>query len=79
MKLLSLKQGLCVLGGLLMTFSFTGCGNTMYGMGLDMERVGRKLQGQHDPDPGAGYQQAPTGSGTYYSPQGTTPGTGGYN
>ena len=58
-----------MLGGLLMTFSFTGCGNTMYGMGLDMERVGRRLQGQHDPAPGASYQQqAPTGSGTQYTP-----------
>ena len=41
------------------TLCGASCGNTMYGMGLDLERTGRKLQTNHDPNAvdGGGYQQ----------------------
>ena len=64
MKFDTFKKVICSLAALgLVTFFGTSCGNTMYGMGLDMERTGRKLQTNHDPiavgsgPQGGGYQQ----------------------
>ena len=71
MKLLILKNGLMALGALALVVTTSSCGHTMYGMGLDMERVGRRLQTNHDPN-AAGYGSA--GSGAYQ----TQPGYGGY-
>ena len=59
------KKALCSLAAIgLIIFFGTSCGNTMYGMGLDMERAGRKLQTNHDPNAAVdsgiqdgGYQQ----------------------
>lgn len=58
MKFVTLRKAFYLLASLgLVTFFGTSCGNTMYGMGLDMERTGRKLQTNHDPyDAGSGYQ-----------------------
>lgn len=47
----------------------SGCGNTFYGLGLDMERVGQRIHRQHSPYD-TGY-----GTGGY---GGSGYGTGGY-
>lgn len=62
MNFSNLKKALCGLAliGFVTTFG-TSCGNTMYGMGLDMERTGRKLQTNHDPNA--------SGSSYGYQPQ----------
>lgn len=72
MNFSNLKKALCGLAliGFVTTFG-TSCGNTMYGMGLDMERTGRKLQTNHDPNStGSSYQSGGyQSSGAYQQPQ----------
>ena len=59
MKFLIVLKTLFALGTLaLLPSAFTSCGNTMYGMGLDMEETGRRLQQNHNPYGSTdGYQQ----------------------
>ena len=66
MKLSILKKSLLGLGALILASYCCSCGNTLYGFGLDMERSGRRLQTNHDPN--AGYQQ-----GGYSPPAQTQP------
>ena len=67
MKFSTLKKALLALGVLtLLSFFATSCGNTMYGMGLDLERTGRRLQTNHDPNAGDPYND---GSGAGYNQQ----------
>ena len=63
MKLSILKKSLFGLGALILASYCCSCGNTLYGFGLDMERSGRRLQTNHDPN-AADYQQ-----GGYTPPQ----------
>lgn len=67
MKRLILKRSFQALGVLVLAFSTSNCGHTMYGLGLDMERAGRRLQTNHDPN-AAGYGSG--GSGAYQAQPG---------
>ena len=49
MKFSITKKCLLGLAALLMVAFGASCGNTMYGLGLDMERAGRRLQNSNDP------------------------------
>ena len=71
MKFSMFKNALFSLAAIAMVTVFgTSCGNTMYGMGLDMESTGRRLQNNHDPNAGAsqdyyGAPQAPAAPSGY--------------
>ena len=71
MKFSALAKGLLLAAAsLLLVSSLSSCGNTMYGIGLDMERAGRRLQTNNDPNAspyGYGYQgySQPTPSQNY--------------
>lgn len=60
MKFSALAKGLLTAAASIFVLSsLTSCGNTMYGFGLDMERAGRKLQTNNDPNAssyGSSYQ-----------------------
>ena len=51
MNLSEIAKGLLFASTIVIALSsLTSCGNTMYGFGLDMERVGRRLQTNNDPN-----------------------------
>lgn len=62
MKFFLVKQGLLGLSVIgVLTFG-AGCGNTIYGLGMDMERAGQRLQGNREPTseaPAEGYYSQP--------------------
>lgn len=63
MKFFLVKQGLLGLSVIgVLTFS-ASCGNTIYGLGMDMERAGRRLQGNRESaaePPAEGYYSQPS-------------------
>ncbi len=52
---------LLVISALASVIFLTSCGSTIYGMGVDMERIGNRMQGSGRPPAGSG-NQAPSQS-----------------
>lgn len=71
-------QALGASATLAMLLLLSGCGHTIYGAGKDMERIGRKLQGQSSETQAPGYPAPNYPPPNTYSPNNPYPGTYNY-